>query len=279
MIFFCCDLDRTLLPNGAQEESPQARPRLRRLADSGEATLCYVSGRGLQLMHEAIDEYSLPLPHYAVGDVGTTIYRVEHGRWIAMDEWRDRIGNDWNGREAGELEELLPDLPMLEKQEPAKQNRHKLSFYAPADADSDKILSAIRERFDEHDIRASLIWSVHEEERQGLLDILPERATKLHAVEFLIDQQGFSRSRTVYVGDSGNDLPVLTSDIQAVLVANASDDVRRRAKEQSNDDGTLYFAAGGFLGMNGNYAAGALEGLAHYFPEADAWLGDQSASK
>lgn len=280
MIFFCCDLDRTLLPNGEQEESPEARSCLWRLAESGRVTIAYVSGRSRDLIREAISEYALPSPRYAVGDVGTTIYRVENSEWIPIDEWRDRIGNDWNGLDARQLEELLPDLPMLRKQEPTKQNRHKLSYYAPPDTDSDGIRKAISERFEKHGIRASLIWSVHQEEQQGLLDICPKHATKLHAIEFLMDQQGFSRSQTVFAGDSGNDLPVLTSDIPAVLVANASDEVRKHAKERARDNGTLYLARGNFLGMNGNYAAGALEGLAFYFPGAEAWLRSrQSSSK
>jgi hypothetical protein len=38
---------------------------------------------------------------------------------------------------------------------------------------------------------------------------------------------------------------------------------------------TLYVAQGGYLGMNGNYSAGILEGLAHYWPEVDTWLREQ----
>jgi len=31
-------------------------------------------------------------------------------------------------------------------------------------------------------------------------------------------------------------------------------------------------ATGGYLGMNGNYSAGIIEGIAHFWPEIDAWL-------
>lgn len=37
--------------------------------------------------------------------------------------------------------------------------------------------------------------------------------------------------------------------------------------------GGLCLACGGFLGMNGNYAAGVLEGLAHLLPEVGEWIG------
>jgi hypothetical protein len=53
-------------------------------------------------------------------------------------------------------------------------------------------------------------------------------------------------------------------------VANASADVRDEAKQMALNLGemdALYLAHGGFLGMNGNYSAGILEGVAHYMPE------------
>ena len=50
---------------------------------------------------------------------------------------------------------------------------------------------------------------------------------------------------------------------------NASEEVRREAMESVDKNGrpeTLYVAQGNFMGMNGNYAAGVLEGLAHFEP-------------
>ena len=40
-ILLCMDMDRTALPNGAQEESPEARERLRRVANRSEVTIAY----------------------------------------------------------------------------------------------------------------------------------------------------------------------------------------------------------------------------------------------
>jgi hypothetical protein len=80
----------------------------------------------------------------------------------------------------------------------------------------------------------------------------------------------------VYAGDSGNDLPVLGSGLQAVLVANAIPEVRQEALARVRKRGRadqLYLARGEFLGMNGNYSAGILEGLCHFLPEARSWLG------
>lgn len=44
-LLICTDLDRTLIPNGPQPESPKARALFRRLVSREEVTLAYVSGR------------------------------------------------------------------------------------------------------------------------------------------------------------------------------------------------------------------------------------------
>jgi hydroxymethylpyrimidine pyrophosphatase-like HAD family hydrolase len=122
---------------------------------------------------------------------------------------------------------------------------------------------------------SSLIYSVDEASSVGLLDILPAHATKLQAVKFLMRHKGFDYANTVFAGDSGNDLPVLASAIHSVLVANADSEVVEQAKTQALQQGTMaavYMAQGGFLGMNGNYSAGILEGVAHYHPDTRLWM-------
>jgi hypothetical protein len=59
-----------------------------------------------------------------------------------------------------------------------------------------------------------------------------------------------------------------------VLVANATADVRADAAalvEAAGTHGLLYQATGDFHDMNGCYAAGILEGVAHYLPETVQW--------
>ena len=274
-ILLCCDLDRTLLPNGSQEESPGARPLFRRLAKRQELTLAYVSGRDKALLQEAIHDYDLPLPNYAVGDVGTTIYEVHDDEWHPWKAWEEEIAPDWAGRRHDELSALFQDIGALTLQEPEKQNTFKLSYYAPMDIDRDALLAEMGARLKRLDVRASLIWSIDEARHIGLLDVLPERATKYHAICFLMAHKDFNQANTVFAGDSGNDLPALTSGLQAVLVRNACREVHDEALHSVREKGIaqqLYIARGNFLDMNGNYAAGVLEGLAHFKPEVLHWL-------
>ena len=67
----------------------------------------------------------------------------------------------------------------------------------------------------------------------------------------------------------------MASPIQSVLVANASEEVQNLAQLEAKKNGQLknfYLAKGNYLGMNGNYSAGILEGIAHYLPEIEPWF-------
>ena len=138
----------------------------------------------------------------------------------------------------------------------------------------------LTDRFRELGIEASLVWSMDEPAGVGLLDILPKRATKLHAIEFLQSNLGVATTATLFAGDSSNDLPVLASHVPSVLVANASPTVTREALAAAAAAGNqeyLYIARGDYLEMNGNYSAGILEGIAHYHPELTAMFGMQAS--
>jgi sucrose-6F-phosphate phosphohydrolase len=274
-ILLCTDMDRTILPNGDQDESPQARGVLRHLLDRPEIELAYVSGRDKRLIQEAIREYELPLPDYAVGDVGTTIYEVRSDDWRPWAAWYKEIGKDWNGLQQKDLVALFKGDEDLTLQEPEKQNRYKLSYYADDRVDHRRLIDRMQRRLSREGLGCRIIWSVDEQRRLGLVDVLPQRASKLHAIEYLMDRKGYLKTRVVFCGDSGNDLDVLTSGIQAVLVKNASAEVRRQALESVAENRraeTLYLAQGNFMGMNGNYAAGVLEGLTHFVPAVRPWL-------
>ena len=275
LILICTDLDRTLLPNGAQTESPAARKLFRQLVERPEVKLAYVSGRDRGLLKKAIKEYDIPLPDYAITDVGTTIYSIENQQWQKWRSWYDEIAPDWGTHTQYSLAELLEDIKQLQLQEESKQGKYKLSYYADENTDTVNLFRELRTRFHNRGIRASLIWSIDETTHTGLLDILPKSANKLHAIHFLMQELNFLPEQTVFAGDSGNDLEVLCSDVQSVLVANATEEVRQQALKLATDnhsEAQLYLARGNFLDMNGNYAAGILEGVAHYLPETLDWL-------
>jgi len=278
-LLLCTDLDRTLLPNGPQAESSGARTKFRQLVTQPGVNLVYVTGRDRRLVEDAIDEYQLPHPDYVIADVGSTIYEIQQHDWRHWDKWQQEISPDWAGKSHDQMHSLFSSSLLLKLQEDTKQNTYKLSYYVSLEADHEALMSEMHSILVSNKIRASLIWSIDELAGTGLLDVLPASANKRHAIEFLMKQLGFDLSNTIFAGDSGNDVAVLTSPIRSVLVANASSDVRDEAKQLALNLGqidALYFAHGGFFGMNGNYSAGILEGVAHYMPEITELIGGGS---
>lgn len=281
MILLCSDLDRTLIPNGDQPESPAARPLFRQLVSSGLIRLAYVSGRDKELVHQAMKKFDLPRPDFVIGDVGTTLYRLENARWNLNSTWQDKISTDWNGYKHDDIVELLTSLvgADLELQPDAKQSTYKVSFFTDPEERGRDLTESISEILDDKGIKTNQIWSVDEAENKGLLDILPASANKISAIRFLMRQEAVSEKQMVFAGDSGNDMDALTSGLQAILVGNAAQDVRREATEtveKNKDEKKLYLARGGRYSLNGNYAAGVIEGLTHFFPELENWLREEA---
>ena len=276
-LLLCCDLDRTLIPNGPQLLSDQAMPCLRRLVSRPEVKLAFVTGRSQHLVERAIARWDLPTPDYVAGDVGTTIYDVgPAATWKPWDTWDLAIGTDWHGHTHADLKAALAGIPDLRLQGEDSQGRFKLSYTAPADLDTGSTLRALGSRLEALGVAAEVIWSVDETIPLGLVDVVPKSATKQGAVEFIRSRLDVPPTHTVFAGDSGNDLPVLAGPLKAILVANATPEVRTQARhlaEIAGKTSDLYLAEGGYRGMNGNYAAGILEGVIHFFPEAEEWIG------
>lgn len=284
-ILLCMDMDRTVIPNGAQPESPDARPALRRLAERPEILIAYITGRRKDLVQSAVDEFDLPRPDFVAGDVGSSVYEVNGSEWTEMPDWLAMLEESWGGKDGNDIRRMWLPMDGLELQEPEAQGRFKVSFYTPDKVDRDELFRQVREQLSVMEVEANLIWSVDEAEGKGLLDILPPNADKAHALKFLTRHVGVPRDQAVFAGDSGNDLPALLSGHPAILTRNASEEVREEAKRRAEELGVisnLYFAQGDSSnenvnalcesGLNGNYAAGVIEGLVHFYPHTKNWI-------
>lgn len=274
-LLLCTDLDRTVIPNGHQPEHPAAREKFRELCALPDICLVYVTGRHQELVKQAIEQYKLPVPDYAITDVGTKIYRLGHAEWQELLSWQEQIATDWQGKTHNQLRQALGSFPELILQEQSKQNDFKLSYYLPLDADRNKILKGIEQTLRQLGVATSLIWSIDEPEQIGLLDVLPRNATKLHGIEFLQRHLGYCREELIFAGDSGNDLPVLASPIRSILVANAEQQIKQQAQQlvvQNGSVQSLYLAQQDHFPLGGNYSAGVLQGVLFFAPEIGAKL-------
>ncbi len=274
-LLLCSDMDGTVIPYAAPEDA-DARPRLRALCRHPAVALAYVTGRDAELVREAIAQFDLPTPAYAVTDVGACIWRVDAaGDWTRWDEWQTEIAQDWRGQTQEQARPLLADWAGLTLQAEERQQPYKLSYYWDMDQCApDDVLTEVQTRLQPLGWNTELTLSIDAHQRVGLLDVLPRRATKRHAVEFLQAQLNYTPDQVVFAGDSGNDLSVMESHVHSVLVANPPPEVKAEGRRLAADTGqadTLYIATGGVGYGNGNYAAGVLEGVAHFCPR---WADD-----
>jgi sucrose-6F-phosphate phosphohydrolase len=266
----CTDLDRTLLPNGEQVESTQARARFRALAADPNIIVVYASGRDYQLVEAAIEQWELPYPDYLIADVGSTIYSRNDGTWTKWESWRQQLSQNWVGLSRQQIFDQLPKLDGLKLQPEHQQGEFKLSFIIEPTSHLDLISSNLTKALAGLGIDCNCIPSINEHEDHGLIDILPANANKLLAIRFLMQTQGFNPEKLLYSGDSGNDMEVLASEFKSVLVANATDEIKQMALLQAQRLGNrerLYIATGHASDHNGCYASGIIEGFNYFFPE------------
>jgi sucrose-6F-phosphate phosphohydrolase len=280
-LLLCTDLDRTLIPNGSQSESHNARKLFSNLVKHEAITLVYVTGRDKTLVKKAITYYELPTPDYVVSDVGATIYQIDanaSNQWVEYQQWQECFKSDWKGKTSQTIAALFADFSVLRKQEVSKQKKYKLSYYVPVQHDYHRLIEQMQQRLKNESISAELIWSIDEPLGIGLLDVMPRHATKKNAILFLMQELLFDFNNTLFSGDSGNDIDVMLSPIKSILVANAHSDVKNVVQQSlatnTVTDDSVYMAKGGFMNMNGNYSAGILEGVNHYVSNFKKWMGE-----
>lgn len=267
MILIACDLDRTLIPNGA-EPYDESLPKFYDLISKvDDVVLAYVTGRNYDLFINSQKDYGIKNPDYLLASVGTEIFKKEGEDMRVYKKWGEYLRlkqPNWD------REKLISDIGVNDEfylQEEEMQNPYKISFYIKdEERNKDLVLKKVKRCMLENDIDEEIIYSFDPIKNIGLLDVLPKSATKKGALEFLIAELGITKEDAIFAGDSGNDLLALTSGIKSILVKNASqfakDEAKRIVKDKGIED-KLYIAKGEGE-MNGNYASGVIEGLKYF---------------
>ena len=264
MKILATDLDRTLLPNGSWPADPGAIDLFNELTEKHSVYVVYVTGRNLNLAENAIKEYGIRHPHFLIGDVGTSIRKYQNGEWRFDDGWITHVRHASPRWDATAIREAVADVGGMREQESEHLNPFKQSYYVEHDK-SDAVLKKVDERvkgkFDE-----VIIYSFDSQDGKGLLDFLPASATKQTALEYVAEEFGATKEDVVFCGDSGNDIYPLTAGFCGVLVRNADDQLVENVKHamEADPDLKVYFAKGGFRGLQGYYTSGVIEGAYHY---------------
>jgi hypothetical protein len=264
MKILATDLDRTLLPNGHWPANEESIAMFNRLTQSHDVLLVYVTGRNLDLTEQAIKQYGVRHPDVLLGDVGTTIRRYDDGAWHDDEGWAGLIHERspaWNNQA---VREAVDGLDGLTEQAPQHLNKFKQSYdvdHSNRESILQQVDARVKGRFDE-----VIIYSYDSQADKGLLDFLPNSATKQTALEYVAEQNGVEKAEVVFCGDSGNDIYPLTAGFKGVLVRNADEQLVENVQRAQRSDPALrlYFAKGDFRGLNGYYTSGVIEGAYHY---------------
>lgn len=205
----------------------------------GEIAWGVATGRSLELTLEAMTEYDFPMPDILICSVGTEIY---YGPDLRMDKgWQKYISSHWK---AEKIKEALLSLDFLVFQEAEGQRSFKISYYLE---EKDNRLDMVHKKIREQRLRCQIVYS-----HGQFLDILPKRASKGKAVDYLSYKYEFSPRHVMVAGDSGNDEDLISGKSRGLVVGNHSEELAK-LKDKPN----VYFSSS-------KYAAGIIDGLYHY---------------
>jgi sucrose-phosphate synthase len=229
-----CDIDNTLI--GDQEALAELLAWLE--ANRERVAFGIATGRVLERSLAVLKRWKVPRPDVLITAVGSEIHYGSPDL-VADRAWARAIDQQWNPEG---LRRCLSEVQGIRLQPARDQREFKLSYFV--DRDSWPGTREIRRRLKEHGLRASLIYSHHE-----FLDLLPMRASKGHAVQYLARRWGFDLDQVLVAGDSGNDAEMLRSGALGVVVRNHSSELKYlRGRER------IYFAGA-------SHARGILEGI------------------
>ncbi len=229
------DIDNTLI---GDDESMQ---KLFELLEEHKNEIAWgvATGRSIELTLEAMTEYDFPTPDILVCSVGTEIY---YGPDLRMDKgWQQHISYQWKPER---IKEALSPLDFLVFQEAEGQRSYKISYYLEEKEDR---LNLVHKSIEKHKIRCKIIYS-----HGQFLDILPIRASKGKAIDYLRYKYEFSPRNVMVAGDSGNDEDMINGKARGLVVGNHSEELAKLEGKAN-----IYFSPN-------KYADGIIDGLYHY---------------
>jgi len=236
---FCSDLDNTLLGN------PESAHRFVRawegLPPTRRPLLVYNSGRLVADMERLVSEGQLMAPDYYIGGVGTRIVNVHTGE--KMEAFATHIREGWDLSRA---EEITTQTPGTRKQPDEFQEEFKSSWYL--DNATPEVLRALEQRLAAAGLAVSVVYSSARD-----LDVLPRKATKGGALQWLANHLDIPLEQVLVAGDTGNDAGMFRlPGVKGIIVENALPELFEATVDRP------------FYCSRRVMADGVLDGLLHY---------------
>jgi len=224
------DIDGTLLCGG--EPTPGLDLLKKTLSIyRNEVRLAFATGRSFTSTWPLIASGLLPEPDGIICLVGTEVWLPP---WTEPDPgYRRLIDSNWD---RAAVIDATRRFSSLEYQPAEFQSPCKASFFS----DDSSALPELTGELDSRELRAAMVYSC-----SRYLDLLPAKAGKGFAVEYLCRLWGIPGSRVLACGDSGNDLDMLLDPrFLGVAVGNADAQLGGITGVKSLYKSDLHFAEG-----------------------------------
>lgn len=237
--FLIVDIDDTLIGDD------EALPPLLEYLESNRSRIGFgvATGRDHESAVSVLQEHGIDHVDMVISSVGTEIY---YEGVSSMDRgWSSHIRKNWHPDRVRDVLSRFEELTL--QQEPGAQRQFKISFDIRDGADTDVLLPQIHTELTNRKISYHAVFS-----HGNLLDILPYRASKGHAIRYLSRKWNIPLDHVYTAGNSGNDRDMLSGRMKGIVVANHEPellDLKRSSR--------VYYARSGF-------AAGVLEGLCYW---------------
>lgn len=228
------DLDGTFL--GGNEQGRRELYDLIRAEP--DATLIFVTGRGIGSIEPLLEDDSIPTPDYIIADVGATV--VDGGNLAPVAPVQEPIDAVWPGHDR--VMEALRPFDFLVFQDVPQARR--CSFLLREERRIDELRHVV-----EAELGCDLLFSAGQ-----YLDVLPRGVSKGSTLLALLEHTGLDHDRVVVAGDTLNDLSLFQCDLRGIVVGEAE---AALCEKVDAIGGRAYLASapGG---------AGIVEGLRHH---------------
>lgn len=192
--------------------------------------LVFVTGRGLETVLPILKDVAVPVPHYIICDVGSTV--VDGQTLQAIQPLQAAIKEKWPG--AAAVHEKMKALPELKYQQVPQQRRS--SYFV-----SDHALVAKAKELAE-EIGCDVIYSAGK-----FLDILPKGVNKGSTLSMLVEHLETEKDDILVAGDTLNDLSMYQRGYKGVVVGEAEQKLLDVTKTISNIFHSTVAGAGGII--------------------------------
>lgn len=175
-------------------------------------SLVFVSGRDPEFIHAMCSDNWVPWPDYVIGDVGTTVARVDRaadGSRVLhnLTGLEQAIADLWNNR-GDQVRAALGSVSGIREQ--ATDFRYRVSYDmdpATFDGSAKKIVEGM-----------GLDWLISD---SRYFDVLPPGISKGPTLERFITEFGMDRAKVLVAGDTLNDLSMFQTGLNGAVVGGA----------------------------------------------------------